>query len=305
MSKMGGWNSSVGSAWARCPRCRGFDPPLGTFSGRGDFSLGVNMGSNSIPPKNSFGWEYKPRSSLCTRISSHGLKRSWRSCPRRVNAGNKNTPSTHHSRRRNVTTLMVRLKKKTVTYAKISPKSGEPQRYSWGTEKKKKNVQDNDNYKCISRAPFHVKHAQLRWTGANTKRMHTRWVPASKKSMLSMHHPQRQDVTICVAGWKTVTDAKVSPNTESPRDPAWNAGKEATNPLIISHGWEWKILVFLKNNKISSRGPLSWRNSMFVSCVFKRRWRPGGRKCRKMPESDICVCRKAKVVELHIVCMLK
>ena len=23
-------------------------------------------------------------------------------------------------------------------------------------------------------------------------------------------------------------------------------------------------------------------------------------KCRKMPESDICVCRKAKVVELHI-----
>ena len=30
---------------------RGFDPPLGKFSGRGDFSLGVNMGSNSIPPK--------------------------------------------------------------------------------------------------------------------------------------------------------------------------------------------------------------------------------------------------------------
>ena len=26
--------------------------------------------------------------------------------------------------------------KKTVTYAKISPKSGEPQRYSWGTQKK-------------------------------------------------------------------------------------------------------------------------------------------------------------------------
>ena len=46
-----GRNSSVGSAWARCPQCRGFDPPLGTFSGRGDFSLGVNMGSNSIPPK--------------------------------------------------------------------------------------------------------------------------------------------------------------------------------------------------------------------------------------------------------------
>ena len=67
-----------------------------------------------------------------TCISSHRLKRSWRSCPRRVNASNKNTPSTHHPRNRNVTTLMVGLKK-TVTYAKISPKSGEPQRYSWGT----------------------------------------------------------------------------------------------------------------------------------------------------------------------------
>ena len=41
----------VGSVWALCPQRRGFDPPLGTFSGRGDFSLGVNIGSNSIPPK--------------------------------------------------------------------------------------------------------------------------------------------------------------------------------------------------------------------------------------------------------------
>ena len=49
--KLGGRNSSVGSAWARCPQHCRFDPPLGTFSGRGDFSLGVNMGSNSIPQK--------------------------------------------------------------------------------------------------------------------------------------------------------------------------------------------------------------------------------------------------------------
>ena len=46
-----GRNSSDGSAWARCPQRRGFDPPLGKFFGRGDFSLGGNMGSNSIPPK--------------------------------------------------------------------------------------------------------------------------------------------------------------------------------------------------------------------------------------------------------------
>ena len=40
----------VGSVWTRCPQRGGFDP-LGKFSGRGDFSLGVNMGSNSIPLK--------------------------------------------------------------------------------------------------------------------------------------------------------------------------------------------------------------------------------------------------------------
>ena len=30
----------IGSVWACCPQRRGFDPPLGKFSGRGDFSLG-------------------------------------------------------------------------------------------------------------------------------------------------------------------------------------------------------------------------------------------------------------------------
>ena len=38
--------------------------------------------------------------------------------------------------------------KKTVTYAKISPKSGEPQRYSWGTQKKKK--KKSKWFKCWS-----------------------------------------------------------------------------------------------------------------------------------------------------------
>ena len=58
---LGGWGRAefaaqqvvllVGSVWARCPQRRGFDPSLGKFSSRGGFSLGVNMGSNSIPPK--------------------------------------------------------------------------------------------------------------------------------------------------------------------------------------------------------------------------------------------------------------
>ena len=39
----------------------------------------------------SFGWDCRPRSSLCvTCIPSQGLKRSWLSCPRRANASNKN-----------------------------------------------------------------------------------------------------------------------------------------------------------------------------------------------------------------------
>ena len=56
-------------------------------------------------------WEYKPRSSLCTRVPAHQLKRSWHSCPRCMNPDNKNTASMYHSRRQNVTTSMVGLKK--------------------------------------------------------------------------------------------------------------------------------------------------------------------------------------------------
>ena len=49
----------------------GFDPPLRRiFSGRRDFSLGVNMGSDSIPQK-LFQILYKPRSSQCTHAFHH------------------------------------------------------------------------------------------------------------------------------------------------------------------------------------------------------------------------------------------
>ena len=60
---------------------------------------------------------------------------------------------TIHPRRRNVTTLMVGLKKKTVTYAKISPKSGEPQRYSWGTQKKKKKKKKKAQFEICWQSP--------------------------------------------------------------------------------------------------------------------------------------------------------
>ena len=47
----GGRNSSVGSAWARCPQCRGFDPPLGTFSVEGIFPLELTWVQIPFPPK--------------------------------------------------------------------------------------------------------------------------------------------------------------------------------------------------------------------------------------------------------------
>ena len=84
-----------------------------------------------------------------TCISSHGLKRSWRSCPRRVNAGNKNTPSTHHPRRPNVTTLMVGLKKRSHTQ-KSHPKVVNP-RDTAGERKKKKKKKKNHWYDSTRR----------------------------------------------------------------------------------------------------------------------------------------------------------
>ena len=105
--------------WARCPAwCSVVGSSLLSASGWGEFSFRVNMGSDAIP-QNSFGWEHY-RGLVCSHIHpSQGLKKSWHSCPRRANAGNKNTPRTYHPQRRNVTASMVGLKKM-VTNVKIS-----------------------------------------------------------------------------------------------------------------------------------------------------------------------------------------
>ena len=95
-------------------------------SGRGDFSIGLLTPF----PKNSFGWECKARSSLCTHAfhCTDSNKRSWHSYPRWVNAGNKNTPIMHYPWRWNMTTYMVGLEN---IYAKISLQNDEAQRCSW------------------------------------------------------------------------------------------------------------------------------------------------------------------------------
>ena len=111
----------VGSLSCMMQRC-GFEPPrsLRIFP----FELTWVL---TPFPQNSFGWEYKRRSSLC--IPLHRLKRLGHSCPRWVNAGNKNTPSTCHPRRWNVTTSMVGLGNGYIS--KNLTQNGEPQIYSW------------------------------------------------------------------------------------------------------------------------------------------------------------------------------
>ena len=48
---VGGRNSSVGSAWARCPQRRGFDPSLGTFSVEVIFPLELTWVQTPFPHK--------------------------------------------------------------------------------------------------------------------------------------------------------------------------------------------------------------------------------------------------------------
>ena len=67
-SQTGGRVSSLVECWPCCLAwcSRRFDPPLGRiFSGEGMFPFELTWVLTPFP-KNSLGWEYKPRSSLCT-----------------------------------------------------------------------------------------------------------------------------------------------------------------------------------------------------------------------------------------------
>ena len=90
-SSSGGRNSSVGSAWACCHSVAGSILLWGHFLVEGIFPLELTWVQTPFP-QNSFGWEYKPRSSLCT----HAFHRTDSKDPDvHVLDGNKNTPSTH------------------------------------------------------------------------------------------------------------------------------------------------------------------------------------------------------------------
>ena len=95
---------------------------------------------------------------MYTCIPLHGLKRSWHSCPRRVNAGKKNTPSMHHPRRRNVITpglnQPTNQPNKQKTQTKHKTKQKKPQ-----TNKQQKNLNKPNN----NNERLHTQKSHPKW----------------------------------------------------------------------------------------------------------------------------------------------
>ena len=127
ISAFSGRNSSLVVCWARSPAsCNVVGSILlwGEFFGRGDFSLGVNMGSDSIP-QNSFGLEYKARSSLC----SYAFHRRNSKNPD-VHVRHQKHPQHAPSTKTECDYLNGWIKKKNHIRKNLT-QNGEPQRSSW------------------------------------------------------------------------------------------------------------------------------------------------------------------------------
>ena len=127
--------------WIHCPAwCNIVSLTLLWVSGREDFSLGVNMGSDSIP-QNSFGWECRPRFSLCTHAFRHmdSYDPDVHALDRWMLATKAHPACTIHE---DGMWLPLWLDYKTVTYAKnLTPKKyGEPQRYSWECRRRRRST---------------------------------------------------------------------------------------------------------------------------------------------------------------------
>ena len=102
--------------------------------------------------------------------------------------------------------------KKTVTYAKISPKSGEPQRYSWETQKKKKKVFLLRVCEMFlipgANIPFHAPTTVGEGQGLCAQQgcaqscqgMPWTVMQPNNNTLTTMYHPQRQNVTTSMAG---------------------------------------------------------------------------------------------------------
>ena len=133
-----GQNSLLVVCWAYCPAWHSVVELIlswGEFMWLRGYFLWSEHGFWLYSPKTLSDERYTEVESVHTCIPSHWLKRSWHSCPRQVNAGNKNTSSMHHRWRQNVTTSMVGLS----LYAKISPKMENP-RYSWECRRRRRRM---------------------------------------------------------------------------------------------------------------------------------------------------------------------
>ena len=104
------------------------------------------MGSNSIPPK-TLSDENINRGVVCAYM--HFIARTQKTLTFLSQTGEcrQQKHTQHAPSTKTECDYLNGWTKKTVTYANISPESGEPKRYSWGTKKKKTNKPKNNNNK--------------------------------------------------------------------------------------------------------------------------------------------------------------
>ena len=133
-----GWNSSVGCVLGllSCLMQRhGFDPPLRRiFSGRRDFSLGVNMGSHSIPPK-TLSDESINQGLVCTHM--HTITQTQKILTFMSQTGEcRQQKHTQHAPSTKMERDCLNRCIKNRSHTPKSRPNGEPQRYSWAMQKK-------------------------------------------------------------------------------------------------------------------------------------------------------------------------
>ena len=156
-----------------------------------------------------------------TCIPSHRLKRSWHSCPRWVNASNKNMTSMHHPQRPNVTTSMVGLKNGHIR--KNLTKSHEPQRYSW-EDRGRRRIQ---NTRHLAEQPLaHQPLSLVHWPAE----------PGAEPG-----YPLLEADSSPLGGWG------ICPDSRSGRSPRYPQSRYTSNlrtgalPTSLSNAWHYKV----------------------------------------------------------------
>ena len=148
-------------------RC-GFDPPLRRiFPVEGIFPL-ESTWFLTLFPQNSSGWEYKPRSSLCTHAlhDKDSKKLSIHEC--RQQKQTQHAPST----KTECDYANGCIRKKGHIHKNLT-QNGEPQRYSWGTQKKKKKKKRDTIFNYISAAALADFHSSPAFSSLPSKSPHT------------------------------------------------------------------------------------------------------------------------------------